>query len=157
MAPRRILRALIFDYVATHSGWLKSTDLRQKGACNQGKRHLRANSTQSGATPPSVTTGENQGLRGETSTRHKVPFVYACSIFCVLLLFGDCEPSHLTTSSQTKKKSPRNRLFSTFLCRTLKRICVSVVWQEQIKTSSRYDGCKAKSFYSMPRYDLALM
>ncbi|MCL4176095.1 hypothetical protein LPSP5_000196, partial [Lacticaseibacillus paracasei] len=46
------LRPLIFDYVATHSGWLKSTDLRQKGACNQGKRSFEAVITQSWATPP---------------------------------------------------------------------------------------------------------
>ena len=29
------------------------------GACNQGKKTFRAKSMQSGATPPSVTTGEN--------------------------------------------------------------------------------------------------
>ena len=38
--------------VATHSGWLKTPDLRRKGACNQGKETFRAKSMQSGATPP---------------------------------------------------------------------------------------------------------
>ena len=37
----------------------KTPDLGRKGACNQGKEAFRAEFMQSGATPPSVTTGEN--------------------------------------------------------------------------------------------------
>ena len=146
MAPRRILRALIFDYVATHSGWLKSTDLRQKGACNQGKKDIWEQIPRSrGQLRPSVTTGENQGLRGETP--YKAQSTLCVCLLNFLFLFCSVTASPRTSPHRHRqKKSPRNRLFSTFLCRTLKRICVSVVWQEQIKTSSRYDGCKAKVF-----------
>ena len=41
------------------------------------------------------------GVKGLYFTRHKVPFVYPCL-------------------TQDKKKAPCNRLFSTFLCQTLK-------------------------------------
>ena len=78
------------------------TDLRQKEACNQGKETFRAKSMQSGATPPPRLLLEIVGVKGLYPLQDlKVPFVY---------------PS----LTQRQKKSPRNRLFSTFLCQTLK-------------------------------------
>ena len=40
-------------------GMAKNSRLGAKGACNQGKEAFRAEFMQSGATRPSVTTGEN--------------------------------------------------------------------------------------------------
>ena len=56
---------------------------------------------QSGATPPPRLLLEIVGVGVIPLTRPKVPFVYPCL-------------------TQRQKKSPRNRLFSTFLCQTLK-------------------------------------
>lgn len=48
--------------MGTPTHFLNTPDLRQKGACNQGKEAFRAESMQSGATPPpSVATGDGWG------------------------------------------------------------------------------------------------
>ena len=90
---------------------------------------------QSGATPPPLLLLEILGLRGMTPYDVKkagcgaygsalLPAFYllvsealkAQSTLCVSLL-----------NSKTKKKAPVIGFFHTFLCQTLKRICVSVV------------------------------
>ena len=63
MAPRRMLRPLIFlrknfHCFATHSGWLKTPDLGQKEACNQGKEDFKQ-LTYSRMHSASSATGEN--------------------------------------------------------------------------------------------------
>ena len=48
--------------MGTPTHFLNTPDPRQKGACNQGKEAFRAESMQSGATPPpSVATGDGWG------------------------------------------------------------------------------------------------
>ena len=64
------------------------TDLRQKGACNQGKETFRAKFMQSGATPPPRLLLEIVGVKG------LYPYK-AQSTLCVSLL-----------NSKTKKKAP---------------------------------------------------
>ena len=80
--------------VRTHAGCSIAPDLMQMGACNQGKKTFRAKSMQSGATPP---------------PRLLLERIFRMHAYAFL-------------KKQAKKKSPRNRLFSTFLCQTLKRI-----------------------------------
>ena len=79
--------------VRTHAGCSIAPDLMQMGACNQGKKTFRAKSMQSGQLRP-------------------LGYYWREFSECTLTRF----------SRNRQKKSPRNRLFSTFLCQTLKRI-----------------------------------
>ena len=74
--------------MGTPTHFLVTPDLRQKGACNQGKEAFRAESMQSGATCPLCCYWRWLGLRGYTPYK-------AQSTLCVSLL-----------NSKTKKKAP---------------------------------------------------
>ena len=45
------IQVFIHLRVATHSGWLKTPDLGQKGACNQGKEDFKQLTSTAGCTP----------------------------------------------------------------------------------------------------------
>ena len=85
--------------VRTHAGCSIAPDLMQMGACNQGKRLLEQKSMQSGATPP---------------PRLLLERIFRMHAYAFL-------------KKQAKKKSPRNRLFSTFYVKHSKGFFVSLV------------------------------
>ena len=118
------IQVFIHLRVATHSGWLKTPDLGQKEACNQGKEdfkqltysrmHLHPRLLErmfsSGSTTEPERFGKVRplGLRGRTPLQG-IPYVYPCLISSASL-FGHVGRSFLLLVPHSSSSSKEQEL-----------------------------------------------
>ena len=130
-------------------GMAKTCGSKAKGACNQGKKDIWEQIPRSrGNSAPSVTTGENQGLRGETPYKAQSPLCVSLLnfLFLVCSVTATLAPHHIVTD---KKKAPVIGFLVPFCVKHSKGFFVSLMWPENYIPLWWLDS--SKSFQSMPK------